>query len=138
MAKTILLQRLATLALAAACGAGGMAQDLKYVFMFIEAMADAAVAEGMPRPQAYQFAAQAVYGSAKMVMETGKHPGELKDMVTSPGGTTIEGCEALEKGGMRAAVMECINAGAEKSLFSWSLGKRAQAVSNGLANSPWT
>lgn len=49
-----------------------------YVFMMIEAMADAAVAEGMPRPQAYRFAAQAVYGSAKMVLETGKHPGELK------------------------------------------------------------
>lgn len=61
-----------------------------YVFMFIEAMADAAVADGMPRTQAYHFAAQAVLGSAKMVLETGKHPGELKDMVCSPGGTTIE------------------------------------------------
>ena len=59
-----------------------------YVFMFIEAMADAAVADGMPRKQAYEFAAQAVLGSAKMVLETGKHPGELKDMVCSPGGTT--------------------------------------------------
>ncbi len=58
-----------------------------YVFMFIEAMADAAVLSGMPRDQAYQFAAQAVYGSAKMVMETGLHPGVLKDMVCSPGGT---------------------------------------------------
>ena len=55
-----------------------------YVFMFIEAMADAAVADGMPRAQAYEFAAQAVMGSAKMVLETGKHPGELKDMVCSP------------------------------------------------------
>ena len=62
-----------------------------YVFMFIEAMADAAVAEGMPRVQAYQFAAQSVLGSAKMVLETGKHPGELKDMVCSPAGTTIAG-----------------------------------------------
>ena len=63
-----------------------------YVFMMIEAMADAAVADGMPRPQAYKFAAQAVMGSAKMVLETGKHPGELKDMVCSPAGTTIEQC----------------------------------------------
>ena len=86
-----------------------------YVFMFIEAMADAAVADGMPRAQAYEFAAQAVLGSAKMVLETGKHPGELKDMVCSPGGTTIEGCEALERGGFRYAIMDCVNKATEKS-----------------------
>ncbi|WP_343208951.1 pyrroline-5-carboxylate reductase [Anaerolentibacter hominis] len=86
-----------------------------YVFMFIEAMADAAVMQGMPRAQAYKFAAQAVLGSAKMVLETGMHPGALKDMVTSPSGTTIEGVAALERGGMRAAVIEAVNVAAEKS-----------------------
>lgn len=86
-----------------------------YVFMFIEAMADAAVADGMPRKQAYEFAAQAVYGSAKMVLETGKHPGELKDMVCSPGGTTIEAVNVLEKKGFRSAVMEAQRACVAKS-----------------------
>ncbi len=79
-----------------------------YVFMFIEAMADAAVAGGMPRQQAYKFAAQAVLGSAKMVLETGKHPGELKDMVCSPAGTTIQAVRVLEEKGMRSAVMEAM------------------------------
>lgn len=86
-----------------------------YVFMFIEAMADAAVAEGMPRTQAYEFAAQAVYGSAKMVLETGKHPGELKDMVCSPAGTTIEAVRVLEERGFRSAVMEAMRACANVS-----------------------
>lgn len=86
-----------------------------YVFMFIEAMADAAVAEGMPRTQAYEFAAQAVYGSAKMVLETGKHPGELKDMVCSPAGTTIEAVRILEKKGFRSAVIEAMRACADVS-----------------------
>ncbi|MCG7365182.1 pyrroline-5-carboxylate reductase [Pantoea sp. ACRSH] len=79
-----------------------------YVFMFIEAMADAAVLGGMPRAQAYQFAAQAVKGSAQMVLESGKHPAELKDMVCSPGGTTIEAVKVLEEKGFRAAVMEAM------------------------------
>lgn len=79
-----------------------------YVFMFIEALADGAVAGGMPRDAAYTFAAQAVLGSAKMVLETGKHPGELKDMVCSPGGTTIDAVAALEQGGFRACVMEAM------------------------------
>ena len=79
-----------------------------YVFMFIEAMADAAVAEGMPRAQAYKFAAQAVLGSAKMVLETGKHPGELKDMVCSPAGTTIEAVRVLEEKGFRSSVIEAM------------------------------
>ena len=86
-----------------------------YVFMFIEAMADAAVADGMPRDKAYRFAAQAVLGSAKMVLETGKHPGELKDMVCSPGGTTIEAVRVLEEKGMRSAVFEAVKACVRKS-----------------------
>ena len=86
-----------------------------YVFMFIEAMADAAVQCGMPRAQAYSFAAQAVLGSAAMVLETGRHPGELKDMVTSPAGTTIEAVRVLERQGFRSAVMEAVCACAERS-----------------------
>lgn len=86
-----------------------------YVFMFIEAMADAAVADGMPRAQAYKFAAQAVMGSAKMVLETGKHPGELKDMVCSPAGTTIEAVRVLEEKGMRSAVIEAMKACTRKA-----------------------
>lgn len=86
-----------------------------YVFMFIEAMADEAVAAGMPRRQAYEFAAQSVLGSAKMILETGKHPGELKDMVCSPGGTTIQAVKVLEEKGMRAAVMDAMEACIEKS-----------------------
>ena len=86
-----------------------------YVFMMIEAMADAAVSGGMPRSQAYQFAAQAVLGSAKMVLETGKHPGELKDMVCSPGGTTIEAVRVLEECGFRRSVIEAMKACEEKS-----------------------
>ncbi len=86
-----------------------------YVFMFIEAMADAAVADGMPRKQAYEFAAQAVLGSAKMVLETGKHPGELKDMVCSPGGTTIEAVRVLEEKGLRSTIFEAMKACTKKA-----------------------
>ncbi len=86
-----------------------------YVFMFLEAMADQAVAAGMPRKQAYTFAAQAVMGSAKLMLETGKHPGELKDMVCSPGGTTIQAVRVLEEKGLRAAVMDAMEACMEKS-----------------------
>lgn len=86
-----------------------------YVFMLIEAMADAAVSGGMPRAQAYQFAAQAVLGSAKMVLDTGKHPGELKDMVCSPAGTTIEAVRVLEERGFRSAVFEAMKVCEEMS-----------------------
>lgn len=86
-----------------------------YVAMFIEALADGGVKNGLPRQTAYHLAAQTCLGTAKMILEKGIHPGELKDMVTSPGGTTIEGCERLEKGGMRYAVIDCINAATEKS-----------------------
>ena len=86
-----------------------------YVFMFLEAMADGAVAAGMPRAQAYTFAAQAVLGSAKLMLETGRHPGELKDMVCSPGGTTIQAVKVLEEKGLRAAVMDAMAACIEKS-----------------------
>ena len=79
-----------------------------YVYMFIEALADGAVLDGMPRDKAYKFAAQAVMGSAKMVLDTGKHPGELKDMVCSPGGTTIESVRVLEEKGFRSAIIECM------------------------------
>lgn len=86
-----------------------------YVFMFIEAMADQAVAEGMPRDKALLMASQAVLGSAKMVLQTGMHPGQLKDMVCSPGGTTIQAVKVLEECGMRAAVMDAMEACIEKS-----------------------
>ncbi len=86
-----------------------------YVYLFIEAMADAAVLHGMPRKQAYTFAAQSVLGSAKMVLETGMHPGELKDNVCSPGGTTIEAVASLEVNGLRAAVIDAIDTCVKKS-----------------------
>lgn len=86
-----------------------------YVFMFIEAMADAAVKLGMFRPMAIESAAQAVMGAAKMVLVTHQHPAVLKDNVCSPGGTTIEAVQMLEKGGLRAAVMDAMVACAEKN-----------------------
>jgi pyrroline-5-carboxylate reductase len=87
-----------------------------YVYMFIEAMADAAVSYGLPRDVAYTLAAQSVYGSAKMVLETKEHPGVLKDAVCSPGGTTIAAVKVLEKAGFRSAVMEAMDACYDKTL----------------------
>jgi len=86
-----------------------------YVCQFIEALSDGGVAAGLPREVAAQLAAQTVLGSARMVLETGLHPGVLKDMVTSPGGTTIEGLHELEKGRLRAAVISAVRAATEKS-----------------------
>lgn len=86
-----------------------------YIFMLIESMADGAVYCGMPRNQAYQFAAQAVLGSAKMVLELGKHPGELKDMVCSPAGATMRGVRILEERGFSSAIMDAVIAGDEAS-----------------------
>ncbi len=86
-----------------------------YVYMFIEAMADAAVKNGLSRPDAYEISAQAVLGAAKMVLETGEHPGILKDQVTSPGGTTIEAVAKLEELGLRHAVISAVDTCVEKS-----------------------
>ncbi len=86
-----------------------------YVYMFIEALADGGVLAGLPRDVATILAAQTVLGSAKTVLETRKHPAELKDMVASPGGTTIEGIRTLEESGFRGAIMDAIEAGAKKS-----------------------
>ncbi|WP_299739774.1 pyrroline-5-carboxylate reductase [Rossellomorea sp. y25] len=86
-----------------------------YVFMFIEALADGAVLQGVPRKQAYQLAAQAVLGAAKMVLETGTHPGELKDAVCSPGGATIEAVSALEKNNFKGAILTAMDACSRKS-----------------------
>ncbi len=94
-----------------------------YVFMFIEALADGAVREGLPRDKAYAMAARMVAGSARMVLETGRHPGSLKDQVCSPGGTTIEAVGLLEEKGFRSAVMEALRVCAEKSRNLSETGK---------------
>ncbi len=86
-----------------------------YFFMMIEAMGDEGVKEGMNRQDAYRFAAQAMLGSAKMVLETNMHPAALKDMVTSPSGTTIEAVMKLEENGFRSAIMQAMKACADKN-----------------------
>ena len=85
-----------------------------YAFVIIDALADAGVLIGLPRKMAIEAAAQTLYGAARMVLETGRHPGDLKDMVCSPAGTTIEGVRTLEKNGFRSAVFEALTAAAEK------------------------
>lgn len=87
-----------------------------YAAMFIEAMADGGVLLGLPRAQAMEMAAQTLIGTAKMMLESGKHPGALKDMVCSPGGTTIQAVRALEQGGMRACVIDAVVAAGEKAM----------------------
>ena len=86
-----------------------------YVYLFIEGLSDGGVAAGLPRDVATRLAAQTVLGGAKMVLETGQHPGALKDMVTSPGGTTIEGLHELEKGKLRGTLMSAVRAATEKA-----------------------
>lgn len=92
-----------------------------FIFPVIEAMADGAVLEGMDRKSALTLAAQTVLGAARMMLETGMHPGELKDMVTSPAGTTIQGIHALEEAGVRAAFMNAVIRASERSK---ELGKK--------------
>jgi len=87
-----------------------------YVYLFIEALADGAVKAGLPRDKALRYAAATVEGAASMALETGKHPGELKDMVTSPGGTTIAGVAALENGAFRGTVMNAVEAAWRRSV----------------------
>lgn len=93
-----------------------------FVYVMIEALADGGVKVGLPRDVALALAAQTVLGSAKMVLETGKHPGALKDAVASPGGTTIVGLHALERGGLRAALMDAVEAATRRAE---ELGKKA-------------
>ena len=87
-----------------------------YVYLFIEALADGGVACGLPRADAQKLAAQTLAGAARLVQQSGRHPGELKDAVCSPGGTTVQGVRALEERGFRAAAMNAVIAAYEKTL----------------------
>src|SRR5262249_33299555 len=86
-----------------------------YVFLVIEALSDAGVKVGLSRYNALALAAQTVLGSAKLLLETGEHPGQLKDMVTSPGGTAIAGLHTLEAGGLRTTLMNAVEAATQRS-----------------------
>ena len=87
-----------------------------FTYLFLEALADGGVACGLPRAKALAYAAQMAAGAAQLVLKSGRHPGELKDAVCSPGGTTIQGVRALEEGGFRAAAMDAVIAAYEKTL----------------------
>ena len=97
-----------------------------FVYVMIEALADGGVRAGLPREIALTLAAQTVLGSAKMVLETGQHPGSLKDQVTSPAGTTIAGLHALERGGVRAALMDAVEAAYRRSIELAALAAKAE------------
>jgi pyrroline-5-carboxylate reductase len=92
-----------------------------YIFLIIEALADGGVKAGLARDQAQELAAQTVLGSAKLLIETGEHPGRLKDQVTSPGGTAIAGLHTLEAGGLRTTLMDAVEAATNRSR---ELGKK--------------
>jgi pyrroline-5-carboxylate reductase len=92
-----------------------------YIFLVIEALSDAGVKVGLARQQSQELAAQTVLGSAQLLIETGEHPGRLKDQVTSPGGTAIAGLHTLEAGGLRTTLMNAVEAATKRSR---ELGKR--------------
>jgi len=93
-----------------------------YIYTVIEGLADGGVVQGLPRAMAIKFAAQTVMGAAKMVLETGTHTGQLKDEVTSPGGTTIRGIQVIDRAGVRGTMMDAIQAAANRAI---ELGKQA-------------
>jgi pyrroline-5-carboxylate reductase len=97
------------------CVTGLSGSGPAYMYVILEAFADGAVRLGLPRDKARELAAQTMLGSAKMVLETGEHPGKLKDMVTTPGGTTAAGLFALEEGALRALLMKAVEAATRRS-----------------------